>query len=210
MRLLRSRVLWGLLLILVGLLFLLESLTVISLGGAWAFLFAAAGLVFGYMVIEDRERWWAVIPAMSLLGLAGLIGLSTLFPVAGGDLGAGVFLGAIGLSFWIVYLITSREQWWSIIPGGVLIALAVAIGLQPWIGENAFVGVFFGGMGLTFALVYLLRTPDSHMEWALIPAGILGVMGVIFLGLATPYANLIWPLALILVGGYILLRNARK
>ena len=210
MKLLQSRVVWGGLLILVGVLFLLESLAILTLGGAWAGLFAAAGLAFGYMYVEDRSHWWAVIPALTLIGIAGLIAITTLFPVRGGEWGTGFFLGALSLSFWIIYLTTNFEQWWAIIPGGVLITLALAIGLEPFLEGEGFVGIFFLGLSLTFGLVYLLPTQEGRMRWALIPAAILGAMGFIFLSLASPFAGWLWPALLILAGGYILLRNLRE
>ena len=210
MKLMHSRAIWGVVLILVGVLFLLESLAILTLGGAWAFLFVAAGLAFGYVYVEDRSRWWAVIPAFAMIGIGGLIGITTLFPRIGGQWGAGFFLGALGLSFWIIYITTDREQWWAIIPGGVLITLALAIGLEPYIKGEGFVGIFFLGMALTFGLVYLLPTREGPMRWALVPAAILGSMGFIFLSLASRYAAMIWPVFLILIGGYILLRNLRK
>jgi hypothetical protein len=210
MKLLHSRAIWGVLLILLGVLFLLESLAILTLGSAWAILFGAAGLAFGYAYIEDRSRWWAVIPAMALIGIAGLIGITTLFPTVGGQWGAGFFLGALGLSFWIIYITTNFEQWWAMIPGGVMITLALAIGLEPYLKGEGFVGIFFLGMALTFTLVYLLPTQEGRMRWALVPAAILGVMGLIFFSLASRYANLIWPIALIAIGGYVLLRNLRE
>jgi len=210
MKLLHSRAVWGLLLILLGVLFLLESLAILSLGGAWALLFAAAGLAFGYVYVEDRSRWWAMIPALTLIGIAGLIGIVELFPETGGQWGTGFFLAALSLSFWMIYITTAREQWWAIIPGGVLMSLGVAIALEPYLKGEGFVAIFFLGMGLTFALVYLLPNSEGRMGWALIPAAILGVMGLIFLSLASQYANLILPALLILIGGYILLRNLRE
>ena len=210
MKILHSRVLWGILLIVVGLLFLLESLAILSLGGAWAVLFAAAGLVFGYTFLEDRERWWAIIPAMALLGIAALIGLEAFLPGVDGQWGVTLFMGALGLGFILIYGITHRKQWWALIPGGVLLTLGIALGLEPYMPGEAFVGIFFLGMALTFALVYLLPTPEGRMVWAIFPAGVLGLMGVIFLSIAGEAATLVWPVLLILTGGYVLLRNVRK
>lgn len=210
MKIMYSRILWGMVLILVGLLFLLESLAVLSLGGVWAVLFAVIGLVFGYTFVEDRERWWAIIPAMALLGIAGLIGVAELLPHIDSHWGVSLFMGALGLGFLLIYIVTHRQQWWALIPGGVLLALAVALGLEPYIPGEAFVGLFFLGMGLTFVLVYAVATQEGRMRWALIPAGILGLMGVIFLSIASELATLVWPVLLILIGGYVLLRNVRR
>jgi hypothetical protein len=210
MKVLKSRVLWGILLIVVGVLFLLESLEILSIGGAWAVVFAAAGLIFGYTYLEDRERWWAIIPATALLGIAGLIGASELLPRDADQWSVTVFLGALALGFLLIYLSTHREQWWALIPGGVLLTLAISIGLEPLISGEGFVGLFFIGIGLTFALVYALPSAEGTMRWALIPAAIMAIMGIIFLSVASSLATYVWPVALILVGGYVLLRNIRK
>jgi len=210
MRILQSRVLWGVLLILAGVLFLVESLNLIKFGSAWAVLFAAAGLGFGYAFLEDRSRWWAIIPAMALLGIAGLVGLDAWLPGEVGPWGGTLFLGSLGLAFLIIYFATHREQWWALIPAGVLVTLATTVGLEPILPDEAFVGLFFLGLGLTFALVYVLARRDQGLRWALIPAGILGLMGVIFLSLAGRLATIVWPVVLIVVGGYVLLRSARR
>ena len=62
----------------------------------------------------------------------------------------------------------------------------------------------------TFALVYYLPLPAGNTSWALIPAGILAVIGAMLLASATAWANLVWPILLIAAGVFILLRNARK
>ncbi len=214
MKLLRSRILWGLLLIIMGVLFLMESLGLLALGGAWSILFFAAAIAFGSVYFENRDAWWAIIPAMTLFGLGALIVITTYVGPELAEWGAGVFLGSIGLAFWLVYFATRQEQWWAIIPGGVLLALATSLILEPFIGGEAFAGVFMLGMGITFALVYLLPTNQGPMGWALIPAGILGVIGVgLFLAaldVPTATVNLIWPLILIFIGGYLLLRSLRR
>jgi hypothetical protein len=43
--------------------------------------------------------------------------------------GRALFLAALSLAFWAVYL-TRREQWWAIIPGGALATLALVAALD--------------------------------------------------------------------------------
>lgn len=210
MRLLRSRVVWGLLLIVMGILFLLESLGILALGGAWSVLFIAAGLAFGYTFLEDRQAWWAVIPAMAFIGIGALIAVGVYLPEIGDQWGASIFLGSLALAFVIIYATTRTAEWWAIIPGGVLLSLAVALALEPFFAGEAFVAIFMLGMALTFVALYLLPTTEGRMSWALIPASILAIIGMVFLGLATELAGLVWPLALILVGAYLLIRNLRR
>jgi hypothetical protein len=201
---------WGVLLVVMGILFLLESLNVLVLGAAWAVLFAFGGLAFAYTFLENREQWWAIIPAMTLLGISALIAVDAVLPELGDLLGGSIFLLALSLSFLIVYAVTGAEQWWAMIPGGILLSLALLIAVEPYMGDDVFAGLFLLAIGLTFAIVYLLPTPEGRMTWALIPAGILALIGVILLSAATPLINYIWPVALIIIGGYLLLRNVRK
>jgi hypothetical protein len=210
MRFLKSRAIWGALLIVLGILFLLESLEILVIGSAWAILFAIGGLAFGYTFLENRDHWWAIIPAFVLLSLGVLIGVDTYAPKLGDQWGGSIFLLGLALSFWVIFLTTRFEQWWAVIPGGILLTLAVLIGFEPLIGGDAFAGLLMLGFAATFLVVSLMPTPDGPMRWALIPAGVMGALGVILLTAATQLANLIWPTALILIGGYLLLRNARR
>lgn len=210
MRIWRSRTLWGGLLVAVGILFLLESLQILALGATWAVLFIAAGLTFGYTFVENRESWWATIPAMTLLSIGALIGIDAVFPRLGNLLGGSIILGGLALSFWIIYVATSYEQWWAIIPGGVLLSLALGVAVEPFIQGDVFAAFFLLGVALTFALVYLLPTADQRMGWALFPAGAVAIVGLIVLSVTTQFASLVWPGLLISAGTCILLKNLRR
>lgn len=210
MRIWRSRTVWGILLVVMGTLFLLESLRILALGGAWAVLFIAAGLTFGYTFVESRHNWWAAIPGMTLLSIGTLIGIDAVFPRLGDLIGGSIVLGGLALSFWIIYFTTRFEQWWAIIPGGVLLSLAVGLAAEPIIEADIFPAIFMLGMALTFALVYLLPTANERMVWALFPAGALGIVGLILLSATTQLAGFLWPVVLIVAGAYILLKNLRR
>jgi hypothetical protein len=137
-----------------------------------------------------------------LVYLAGMIALDSLFPNFSGVFGGAAFLAVIGLSFWIVYFM-NRTYWWAVIPGGALLTLAVVAGLPGIVPGEYLGGVFFLGLGLTFGLVAILPTPGGRMRWALIPGGILFAMGIFITAISTQYANLIWPIALIIAGLYL-------
>jgi hypothetical protein len=193
-------------LVILGLLFLLQNFG--FLGGleglVWVVLFGLGGLIFLYVFATNREQWWAVIPGFTLLGLAALIGLGDRL----GALGGALFLGAIGLSFWVIYFVR-RDFWWAVIPGGVLMTLAAVAALSDLLPDRAAGGIFFLGLAATFFLVYLLPTTDGRMKWALIPAGVLAVLGVlVFLSLGGIF-NYLWALLLIAAGVYLLTRSMR-
>lgn len=205
------RILFSLFLIGLGALFLLNNLNLlpwdfISEEIFWGAAFGLGGLIFLGVFLNNRENWWAVIPSFVLLGLALIV--SEIIPPALGDLAGGVFLGMIGLAFWVIYF-THRDQWWAVIPGGVLVTLAVVATMPNSFEGLATGGIFFLGLALTFLLVYLLPTPDGRMYWAAWPASILGIMGVMLILGAGDMIRFVWPVALILFGGFIIWRALR-
>ncbi len=68
-------------------------------------------------------------------------------------------------------------------------------------------GVFFLGLGLTFALVALLPSAAGRMTWAWIPAGILAVMGLLLMATSGNLIDYLWPLIIIAAGGFLIIRN---
>jgi hypothetical protein len=210
MKILESRLLWGCLLIVGGILLLLENLGIVAIGGLfWALLLGLGGIFFLWIFIQNRRNWWALIPFFTLWGIAALIVLEERAPSLADIWGASLVLGSIGLSFWAIYL-NDRQNWWAIIPGGVLLTLASVAGLGRALDLLQVGGIFFIGLGLTFALVALLPSPQSELRWAWVPAGILLVMGALLLATLGNMLNIIWPAALILLGGFMILRSLIK
>lgn len=202
MRRLDPRLLLGALLILGGILSLLGAMEIISDAGGifWGLVFAAGGAVFLYILLTDRNNWWAAFPAFTLFGLAA----SSFLPESLEAYGGLVFFLGISLGFWWVYF-TGPDRWWAIIPGGVLLTLGIVSVLDDLFGGDTGGGVFFLGLGLTFVLVAILPG-GRERQWALIPGTILLIFGAI---LGTPYfglAEYLWPAVLILLGGYFILR----
>lgn len=206
MKWLESRVLWGILLIVGGILFLMDNLGIISVGGLLVgVIMAAAGLVFLYVFLSDRQRWWALIPGFVLLDIGVIILLDNYAPRLSEQLAGVIVLGGIGLAFLLVYLV-NRENWWAIIPAGVMATLAVVAGLSQVLTGFETGGILFLGLGLTFALVAVLPTPDGQMRWAFIPAGILLLIGLLITAAMTSLVGILWPFALILFGLFFVWR----
>jgi hypothetical protein len=200
---------WGLLLILAGVLFLLDSMNVIGIGDViWGVLLGVGGLAFLSVYFAWRTNWWALIPGFVLLAIGLLILLEQFLPGGVGAWGGSIVLGGIGLAFLAVYL-SNREFWWALIPAGVMATLALVVGLENALGEFEVGGVFFLGLALTFALVGLLPTPQGAMRWAFIPAVILGVIGLLIMVAMTTMINYLWALALIAAGLILLVRAFR-
>ncbi len=201
----QSRLIWGGILTLSGSLFLLQELNI--LGNAfqylWLILMAAGAAVFLWIYFTKKEQWWAIIPGLTLLGLSlsGLDSLLNIFP--GSNWTGALFLGCIGLAFWLVYL-RRQDHWWAIIPGGVLLTLAAVAGLDNILDWSEV--IFFLGLAGTFALVGILPK-QQDTRWAFIPAAVLAVLGVALFDPFKSVMIMIWPVALIALGVYILYRN---
>ena len=202
-----ARIIIGTLLILAGGLGFLQAFGFLRNASDifWGLVFLAAGGIFLFMFASGFASggWWAAFPGFVLAGIGVLI----LLPDALDEIGGAIFLGAIGLSFWAVYL-TGRDRWWAIIPGGVLFTLAVVSALpENWIGGADSGGVFFLGLAATFLLVALL----ANMRWAYWPAGVLGVFGAFLFFQSQVYLlSYIAAAALIVVGAFIILRSLRS
>jgi len=203
-----SRFLWGGLLILAGVVFLLQNLGFISFISDlfWALLLGAAGVFFLTVFTQNRANWWAIIPGFTLLSIAVLIVFSLLAPGLSDVWGGSLVLGGIGASFLVIYLL-DRRGWWALIPAGVMLTLAVIAGVSGLLPGLETGGILFLGIGLTFALIALLPNQGGQLKWAWIPAGIMLFMGLIFVAAAGEIVGYIWPLALIFGGGYLILRT---
>ena len=207
MNILRSRTFWGLIFILGGIMFLLQTFDVLRGGDIfWGLLFILVGVLFLSAFWSNRSQWWYIVPGMLFLGIgASSISDAILAEDIADTLDAVFVLGGLGLGFWLLYL-ASPGNWWAIIPGGVMFTIAVVSVLDDAYPESdAGGGVFLIGLGLTFALLALL--PRLRMTWAYIPAVVLIIIGIAILASEFSAINYLWPVLLILVGLYVLVRQ---
>jgi hypothetical protein len=207
----RQRNWWALIPSGVMLFLALTTILADSARGEWIgslFLFLVA-LSFLIVFLTDTRRIWALITAYA----TGVIGIAPLLASAGGETAkwfGPLFLFAIALPFFVVYL-RSAERWWAIIPAGILTVLAAVAGyaiFQPELTaqQGAFMNaLMFGGIALVFALLWLRH----HLAWAKVVTIILGVLAVVSAFLFN-MANIFWPVALVLAGGYLLFTALRR
>lgn len=204
-----SSLLGGFLLVAVGVVILLSNLDIITLN--WNLitdpLMAAVGVVFLIVFVRDRASWWALLPGFALIGIGGIIFMSEFMGNAADRWGGMIFLGMLSLAFLSIY-ISHRENWWAVIPGGVLLTLAVVTLFPDDMRISA--TILFFGLALTFALVYVLPNPAGKLPWALYPAGILALVGILALTGTTSLMNYIWPVGLLLTGVYVIYRSVRN
>ena len=211
LRVLSSRIFWGLILVIGGTLLLLETFGIFTGGELfWTVILALLGILFLSVYFTDHDHWWALIPGTIFLVFSIFLGLYTFLPgFKQTNLSAPIILGGIALSFFLVYL-AERSNWWAIIPAGVVATIAIVASLD--MSEIGFAsgGIFFLGLGVTFALVAILPNSTGQMHWAWIPAGILGLIGLVILIAAEEYINYIWPIMLILAGIFLVIRSIRR
>ncbi len=197
----RQGLVWGVVLILVGVLSLVNYFTEV---GAWvwvAFL-AAAGLgAFGFY-LADRSDWGTLLAAYVLWAIAVLVALVTL-DVLHDEAVAFYVLLAIALPFLAVF-VRDRAQVWALIPAYVLLAVAVMIGLIGLgVLDDLLVPAYvLLAIALPFFVIYVR---DRRQWWPLIPGGVLAVVGLSFL-IAEAAVEYIGALVLLVVGAWILLR----
>ncbi len=200
---------WGILIVILGVILLLITTETISINvnAAWLFgiLFVFSFLIFmGLYFSMHRSQFWPLIPGIISLGLALLIlgeeiGLK-------GNVAPGMFILFIGLSF-LVVAIFHKEEWWAIIPAGMVGSVSLVI----FFGDTVGVGLMFAGMGLTFIGLYfvLLNTEEKHW-WPLIPGGILAFMGFLFLFFGeVGFGKFVLPVALIIVGTILVIKHIK-
>lgn len=175
-----------------------------------AIFMAAVALPFWVAFFLDKNNWWAIIPAGVISTITLIILLSA--TRMDGDLIGGIFMLGLGLVFIVIYLL-NREHWWALIPGGVIAtigftALTSGLSLSPALSDRIPPAVFFGGLSLTFAVLWFFR--EKHdTGWGRYPAIPLAFLALIYLIAGTDF-DVFWPLIMIGGGIYILLRTQKQ
>ena len=212
MKKLSKQALFGSLLVLAGIVFLVQQIFHLPIGGLFvSMFFLAGGIVFLYVVLNNHDHWWALIPGSTLVGLAALIALGDLAPQFTNKFGGSLFLGTIALGFLGVYLLRP-SNWWAVIPAGAVGTIALVAGIQNGHGMLQG-GIFFLGIGATFAALGLLPNL-KHEKWPWIPAAVCFVLGTLIMigsgALVNSVFGWIWALAFIAAGVYLVVRSFMK
>jgi hypothetical protein len=159
---------------------------------------------------EARDR---VILGVMLIAIGLLVFLSQVIDLPQIEL---LILPGLALIFLLWGLITREIG--LMIPGGILagVALGVYLMTSPYAGqvEENQAGVFLLAFSAGWALISLLSlvSKQGFQWWPLIPGAIIGLVGLAIMrgGAAMQLLEIIgyaWPLALVAVGAYLLLRR---
>lgn len=198
----KLRIVYGALLILFGGLLLIETSIDLS-SWVWIGALTIAGLGVYAVYATDRSERWLLVLSYTLLAIALMVSLITL-DVLRDSFVATYVLTAIALPFLYIYL-TDRTHWWAVIPAYILLAIGVMVGLiEGGILEGNLVASYvLFSVAIPFFVIY---ARDRKQWWALIPGGITGLIGLALL-VAEAAAEFIVPAVLIIVGGWILIRQ---
>jgi hypothetical protein len=159
-----------------------------------------------------------ILTGLILMAVGGVALLFQFMPdVFGDNLGRFLLLG-LGLIFVVVGIATREGGWF--IPGGILTGLGTGVllvesPLAARLGgdEGGWFLLAFAGGWFLIPLLTAIFAEETHW-WALIPGGIIALVGlaVLYGGLfesVLEWAGKLWPLALI-IGGIALLWKARR
>lgn len=173
MKLNKSNLIWGILLILAGGVFLAQNLGYLEWVSfnLWIYIFAGASLVFfAAYFINGIKEWGWLFPACIFAAVASVMALGEA-GVEGGGLGTIVLVG-VAIPFVVAFFLNMRQNWWALIPSWTLIVIGVIAFLADWVPGEIIGTLVLMAIALPFLVVYLW---DRNAKWALIPAGVMGV-----------------------------------
>lgn len=175
----RNNLVWGVVLVLLGGLLLIQNLGIIPefSEGVWAIILGAACIFFiAIYLLNGTENWGWLFPIFITGGLAltAALSLTNVNPIWVGA----AFMASASVPFWIVYLFNRKEHWWALIPGWATAILTLIILVSNvWSGEIIGALVMWA-IALPFIFVYLR---NREHWWALIPGFIMAGLGVVVL-----------------------------
>ncbi len=158
---------------------------------------------FAVAYFVDRQNWWALVLAYTMLVLGSLLAL-TIGNIPLETLGA-IALLAIALPFWVLY-ISDRQNWWALLPAGLISAIGVFL-LVSFSLLRPVGGRFYVVLNAVLAAVFVaLWLAFRRLDWALWLA--VGFAAAAALSIWFPSSNN-WALVAVVLGAYIAYRQLR-
>ncbi len=129
------------------------------------------------------------------------------------------FLLGLGIVFLVAGIVSRAAGWF--IPGGILTGLGVGMAFEAssWVShlpgrDGGWLLVFFAAGWFLIPVLTAIFT-DENYWWAMIPGGIIGLVGlaVLFGGVymdALEWVGKLWSVALIIIGALIIWRVSRR
>ena len=177
MKINRSGLFWGLLLIAAGGVALAQQMGYIdqiSDPQFWLWAFAVVSmLALLEFAMSGWRQWGWLFPAGVFGGLAVTITLATNH-IDSAAVATPLFIGLL-IPFAAAYLRDRSQNWWALIPGGVMLFLALVTFLVDSTGGEWVGALFLFMIAGSFLLVYL---NNRTRTWALLVAYITGILGI--------------------------------
>jgi hypothetical protein len=195
-------VVWGGLMILVGILLLVEAATDLT-SWAWVAILGVAGLGAFALYLTDPSDWRLLIPAYVMWSVAALVALVTM-GILRDEFVATFVLAVIALPFLVAFL-RHQSRWGLLIPVYILLVVGMMVALIGLgvLNDLLIAAYVLFAISIPFFVVYL----RNHKRWwSLIPSGITAIVGLSFL-IAEDVAQYIGAAALVVVGGWMLMRQ---
>jgi len=170
---------WGIILILAGGLFLAQNLGYLEELplNAWVIIFSGLSLLFfATYFINGVKNWGWLFPAFIFAGVALTMSLTNA-GVESDVLGVPVLIG-VALPFVVAFALNRQENWWALIPAWVLSMVALMILITDRIASDLIGAFVMLAIGIPFLVVYLVNRKNW---WALIPAGVMLLIAAIIL-----------------------------
>lgn len=172
----KSSLFWGVLLIGSGVLALADQFGYIEdfSPTIWMLVFGAISLLgFVSYALSGWKQWGWLFPAGIFGGLAVVIALAT-NDVSSAAVASPLFIGLL-IPFAAAYFMDRSRNWWALIPGGVMLFLALTTLMVDTVGGEWVGAMFLLLIGLTFLFVYL---NNRTRIWALIVSYVFGVLSI--------------------------------
>lgn len=201
---------WALLLIIAGALGLLSTMGIIQGENItlWMIIFAVVSLIsLVFYFIGGVKNWPVLFPGTIFAALALLLFLADR-SVDDPIIAAPLFVG-IGIPFLVAFIIDRKNNWWAVIPLGVMLFLSLVVLVVDRIDGELIGSALFFILALVFFSIYLSR----KAKWALLVAYIMFILGFAPLLATTSRADLFGPIFMLAVAlpfAYVYLRDPVK
>jgi len=198
----KQGIIWGVLLVLLGAVLLIEAVTDLS-AWVWIAMLVVAGFAAFAVYLTDRSNLGLLIPAYVMWAIAVLVALITLNILRDESIATFVLV-IIALPFLVGYL-RDRSRWGLLIPAYILVAVGIMVGLIGLgvLDDLLIPAYVMFAVSIPFLVVY---ARDPKQWWPLIPGGIMAIIGLSFL-IAEDAVQYIGAITLVILGGWIIVRQ---
>ena len=128
----------------------------------WAYIFGGIGLLSLIFYFADGVKAWGWLFPVGVFGALAIMMVMVSNDVDNAAVGSPLFFGLL-IPFVVAYLLDRARNWWALIPGGVMLFLALVTLFVDTTGSDEWIGSLFLFMiAVSFLVVYL---NDRARHW---------------------------------------------